>query len=88
MVDGNEFECVELHIATRAHLAEHGHVSNGAFNVTMVRRDGETFATACDAAAAVRNLIDVLGPDALYLMVGEAEDEGALRAVLVPPTVH
>lgn len=81
-------ECAEMHIATRAHLAEHGRTSNGAFNVTMVRNDDETFATACDTAAAVRNLIDVLDPDRVFLMNGEHEDREDLLAELTPPTLH
>jgi hypothetical protein len=87
-MNDDPMKCAELHVATRAHLAERGYTANGDFNVTMVRYDGETFASACDLASMVRELIDMLGPPKVFLMVGEAEDHGAMLAAITPPTLH
>jgi len=81
-------QCAEMHIATRAHLAEQGYAVASGFNLTLVRNDGEAFASVCDSPDAVRHLIDVLGPPKIYLMVGDREDHGAMLAELTPPVLH
>ena len=70
-------EITEMHVATQAHLAEHGHEVTGAYNVTMVRVDGEVVASQCDAASMVANLIQTLNPPRIFLMVATTEDHAA-----------
>ena len=81
MIDGAD-ECVEIQIATRAHLVGEGIDFRYPFAVCIIRQDGKHFDVVSATVADVASLVETLTPPKLGLSVAPYEDHDALLAAI------
>jgi len=80
--DDDGLACVELQVATRAHLVEEGFDFRFPFAIYIRRVDGEHFDTVSMRIENVAAMVAELTPPRFGLSVGTGEDYAALLAAI------